>query len=407
MLTKEQALENKVKIQKETVEAWLKNEGYGCAELATGCGKTKIAIDCIQSIRHLYLQENKGDPSILIVVPTEEMRDTDWPEEFKKWDTDSSNIKFVCYAALLKEKLNKYQMIVYDECHRVTIPNLRKLESLLEFPDKPYVLGLTATLPKVAYPDDMERVHLLKGLFPTIYKVTTDEAVDLGLISDFEVHVLKFSLDSTNKNIKAGSKAKPFTTTELAHYKYLTRNLQIASMAAKADKRKEGFKFSAISARAQFLYNLPSKLRLANLCLEKITDANSRTIVFAGSIEQANTLCGDKVYHSESSRDALDKFQKKEISLLGAVKALNEGKNLTEPDNALIVQVDSVDRNLVQRIGRLVRVRYDNLSHKARIIILVAIDTADENWYTSAISDFDSRRIKETLVKVPDIKTET
>jgi superfamily II DNA or RNA helicase len=118
-------------------------------------------------------------------------------------------------------------------------------------------------------------------------------------------------------------------------------------------------------------------------------------------------LCGDKVYHSESSRDALDKFQKKEISLLGAVRALNEGKNLTEPDNALIVQVDSVDRNLVQRIGRLVRVRYDNLSHKARIIILVAIDTADENWYTSAISDFDSRRIKETLVKVPDIKTET
>lgn len=402
-MTKEQALENKVRIQKEAEEAWLENEGYGCAELATGCGKTKIAISCIESIRHLWHQSDKGSPQILIVVPTEEMRDIDWPEEFSKWDTDISNIKFVCYAALLKEKLDKYAMIIYDECHRVTIPNLRKLETLLEFPTRPYVLGLTATLPKVAYPDDMERVHLLKRLFPTIYKITTDEAVDMGLIADFEVHVIKFNLDSVNKNIKAGSKLKPFDTTELAHYKYLTKKLQIASMAARADKRKEGFRFSAISDRAQFLYNLPSKLRLATLCLEKITSSNSRTVVFAGSIEQANVLCGDMVYHSKSNRDALEKFQKKEISLLGAVRALNEGKNLSEPDNALIVQVDSVDRNLVQRIGRLVRIRYDNLTHKAKIIILVAVDTADQNWYESAISDFDSRRIKETLVKVPDI----
>lgn len=406
MLTKEQALKNKERIQKETEGSWLKNGGYGCAELATGCGKTKVAISCIESIRHMYLGD-KGFPSVLIVVPTEEMRDIDWPEEFNKWSVDMTNIKLICYATLNKEKLEKYDMIVYDECHRVTLPNLRKLEVLLQSPNKPYILGLTATLPKVAYPDDMERVHLLKELFPTIYKVSTDDAVELGLIADFVVNVLKFNLDSTNKNIKAGSKATPFTTTELAHYKYLTKKLQIASMAARADKRKEGFKFSAISARAQFLYNLPSKLRLANLCLEKITKSESRTIVFAGSIEQANTLCGDMVYHSESTRDALDKFQKKEISLLGAVKALNEGKNLTEPDNAIIVQVDSVERNLVQRIGRLVRIRYDNLQHKARIIILVAKDTADENWYTAAISDFDSKRITETLVRVPELKEES
>lgn len=84
-----------------------------------------------------------------------------------------------------------------------------------------------------------------------------------------------------------------------------------------------------------------------------------------------------------------------------------EGKNLTEPDNAIIVQVDSVERNLVQRIGRLVRIRYDNLQHKARIIILVAKDTADENWYNAAISDFDSKRITETLVRVPELKEES
>lgn len=403
MLTKEQALENKKQVQKEAEKAWLENEGYGCIELATGCGKTKIAINCIESIRHQFLAAYDSIPEILIVVPTEEMRDTDWPAEFDKWETSMERIKIICYAILNKEDLSKYQMIIYDECHRVTLPNLRKLETIrLNSAGRTYILGLTATLPKVNYPDDMERVHLLRELFPVVYRVTTDEAVNLGLIADFQVFVLKFHLDNKNKNIKAGTKVKPFMNTEAEQYKYLTKKLQIAAMAAQADPRKEGFKFSAISARAQFLYNLPSKLRLAKLCLSKMQ--GNRILLFAGSIEQANELCGDNVYHSESTREALDKFQRKEINILGAVKALNEGKNLTEPDNGIIVQVDSVDRNLVQRIGRLVRVRYENMAHKATIVILVALGTADENWYNSAIAEFDSKRVHISTVSVPEIK---
>jgi superfamily II DNA or RNA helicase len=401
MLSKEQALENKIRVQKEAHDAWV-GKYIGCTELATGCGKTKIAIDCIETIRDEYLSLDYGEPHILIVVPTEEMRDIDWPAEFKKWEVSMHRVKLICYATLAKENLSKYNMVIYDECHRLTLPNLRNLESLTATLPKACILGLTATLPKVAYPDDADRVHMIRELLPVVYRVTTDEAVDLGLISDFEVTVLKFQLDATNKNIKAGTKLKPFMTTEEAQYKYLTKKLQVASMQAQADRKKEGFKFAAISARAQFLYNLPSKLRLASYCLAKIRTNDVRTLVFAGSIEQANLLCGEHVYHSESTREALEKFQSKEISLLGAVKALNEGKNLTEPDNAVIVQVDSVDRNLVQRIGRLVRIRYDKMDHKATIVILVASGTADEKWYESAIGDFDSKRIKVLNIKVPE-----
>lgn len=400
-MTKEQALANKARVQAEGKTAWL-NTGKGTLELATGCGKTKIALECLEEINHFFLQTQQSLPSVLIVVPTEEMRDTDWPEESSKWGIPLDNCKLVCYAALGKEVLSKYELIIYDECHRLTIPNLRKLELEMEVRPSLFVLGLTATLPKVQYEDDRERVELLRSLLPTVYKVSTDEAVELGLIADFHVHVLRFNLDGVNKNIPAGTKLKPFMQTEEMVYRFLTKKLQLASMAAKNNPSKEGFRFSAISKRTQFLYNLPSKLRLARLCLKRLrAEEKVRTLVFTGSIEQANALCGDQVYHSESTKEALDRFQAKEINLLGAVKALNEGKNLTEPDNGLIVQVDSVDRNLVQRIGRLVRIRYENMEHKALVIILVAAGTADENWYRSAIQYFETKRITETLVRVP------
>lgn len=401
-MTKEQALANKQRVQEEGKQAWLKT-GVGILELATGSGKTKIALDCLDEINHAYLSSNGTLPQVLIVVPTEEMRDIDWPAESEKWNIPLDNCKLVCYATLGKIDLSKYDLIIYDECHRLTLPNLRNLENLMvQSGHRTYVLGLTATVPKVQYEDDAERVHLLLSLLPSVYKLTTDEAVELGLISDFHVHVLKFNLDGVNKNIPAGTKLKPFLQSEEMTYRYLTKRLQLASIAAQSNPSKQGFKFSAISARMQFLYNLPSKLRLATMCMNRIRqDEQTRTIVFAGSIEQANKLCGENVYHSESNRDALERFQNREINLLGAVRALNEGKNLTEPDNGLIIQVDSVDRNLVQRIGRLVRIRYDKMDHKATVIILVAADTADEKWYRTAIQYFETKRITETLVRVP------
>lgn len=396
-MTKEEALQNKIEVQEKTVQSWFMT-GWGCAELATGVGKTKVALDCIKALRAM-------NPALrtLVIVPTEEMRDVDWPEEANAWETSLENVKIVCYAALSKVDLSLYDFIVYDECHRLTTPHLRKLEHV-RLKGTTYMLGLTATLPKTAYDDSdsLERLGLLLELFPVVYKVSTDDAVELGLISDFHVHVLLFDLDTTHKIITAGTKASPFLNTEAAQYRYLTTKLQRATIMAQQDKRKEGFRFAAISARTNFLYNLPSKYRLASLCLNRLRESPTRTVVFAGSIEQAEALCGKDVYHSKSNRDSLENFQQNVISLLGAVKCLNEGKNLHRPDNGLIVQVDSVDRNLVQRIGRLVRIRYDDLTHKAQIVILVARGTADEKWYQSAIKDFDSKRITQTLVKVPD-----
>lgn len=388
----DQALQNKIRIQREGVQAWVANNYKGTLCWATGVGKSKASIDAINLLR---AQRNDPLLKILLVTPTEEMRDQDWPDEFEKWSTSTEGIKMICYASLAKENIDQYDFIIYDECHRITLPNLEKLKVI----DKP-ILGLTATFPAKGKFDEenaLERIELISYLLPAVHTISTDEAVELGLISDFEVLVLQFYLDGVTKNIPCGTKAKEMRTEKM-HYNKLTKKLQWAMI-----KGIDGLKFGAISARMNFLYNLPSKLRLAKQCLGSLEQNDKRTLVFAGSIEQCEELCGEQVYHSKSSDVALQAFQRKEIHTLGAVRSLNEGKNLTEPDQALVVQIDGVKRNLVQRIGRIIRKRYDNPDFKAKIVILVAINTADAQWYQKAIADFQTSRIKQYIVRVPDI----
>ncbi|MFZ8477491.1 hypothetical protein ACO1MN_14630, partial [Staphylococcus aureus] len=63
----------------------------------------------------------------------------------------------------------------------------------------------------------------------------------------------------------------------------------------------------ATMARNRFIYNLPSKTALAAKAIQAIQN-NKRTLVFCGSIEQCNSLLGDKVYHSKSGNEAFTQF---------------------------------------------------------------------------------------------------
>lgn len=400
MITDEQALANKVRVQKEGRLAWSSNFQRGTLCWSTGCGKSKAAIECIEELRHEYLQNfGIGMPQGLLVCPTEQMRDKNWPDEFKEWGVSMDGVKIICYASLAKEDLSKYDYYVYDECHRITLHNLDKLA--LQGP-KPCI-GLTATYPSEKGKKDAEfnRVKMLQQLMPPVHTITTDEAVDLGLVSDFEITVVKHFIDAVNKNILAGTiRKKPTYKTEAEQYKVLSKQIGFAMM-----KKNEALMFGATSKRCQFLYNLPSKQRLAKAILDRLIASGKRTIVFGCSIDMIDTVCGkENVYHSESNDDAFDRFQSGESKLLGSVKALNEGVNMLNPEQALFIGIDGQERNLVQRIGRCIRFRYGNPGFKAQIFIVIAMATQDEKWYKDAIADFQTKRIKNIVVQVPAIQ---
>jgi len=379
----------KAYVQERAIKAWIEVGCRGTFEGATGVGKSRVGILAIK-------RQLEKDPQSLvyIVVPTTTLRDDDWPKEFEKWNCDHlvQKVKIVCYKSLLKEKPKKdVDLLVLDEVHHMTLEN-----SLFFSDTNPWkiidVLGLTAVLPSRFQAEDIDKRLRIDRLCPSCFKVTLEQGIQLQLVADFEVKVMKFKLNATEKYISAGTKTNPFMTTELANYTYLTKMMQKMAMA-----KRDGAKFAWIGKRTRFLSNLRSKTWLAYECIHHMITPDKRTLVFCGSIEQSEAICGKQVYHSKSGDDQLIRFQNKEINYLGVVNAVNEGKNIEDLDQILVIQLNSNELHIIQRIGRTIRFRPN---HKALVVVLVAEGTADEKWYKEAFANFDKSRITEYLVTI-------
>jgi len=379
--------EIKEAIQDDALKFWVANGYRSIIAAATGVGKTRIAV--LAAKRELQSNPNAV---IYIAVPTETLRDVDWPAEFKNWGCEDilPKINLLCHASMDKVQAGEIDLFVWDECHHAT-PN----NSVFFSNNKVYrMLFLTATEPEASkYGNENDKLIILKTLCPTSYIVTLEQARFLNLVADFEVKVLLFDLDKTSMNILGGTKARPTYTTEAAQYKYLTKLIQKSMFGA---KKSQGMMFFYVQKRNQLLYNLESKKKLAKTVMGKLITPENRTLIFCGSIEQSKELCGENIFNSKSDSTYLSKFQAKETNFLGVVNALDEGKNIDALDQSIIVQLSSSKRGITQRIGRNIRWRED---HTALIVVLVAKGTKDEDWYRAAFKDFNKDRVKEYYVK--------
>jgi len=378
----------KDRVQREAVQAIINAGGRGIVVKATGAGKSRVPI--------LYLQEKKIT-KVALIVPTEELRDNNWEKEFQDWGAEDIYLRIdrLCYASASKVEGNEYDLVILDECHHIT-----PLSAI--FFDNNVVkdiIALTATLPT-----DMIKKNILKGLgVNPVYTLSIDEAQELGLVAPFKIKVIYTRLDSTQKNVKAGSKAKPFYQTEYAAYSYITRLINelqfedfekdgaIFGVRRSLTSSEQGKLKMLILKRMRLIYNLKSKTEMAKKLISELLDKDDRTLIFCGSIEQAEELCPFH-YHSKvkKSNNDLERFKEGKINQMSCVNALNEGINIPNLDKAIVAQVNSQELNLVQRIGRIIRIRP---GHEALIYILCCKDTQDEVWLQKSLENFNSDNI--------------
>lgn len=384
--------ERKKYVQDQVFLEWERNHYRGTFEGATGSGKSRVGVMAVQ--REF---RNNLTATVYICVPTETLRDTEWPDEFKKWGATDliPKVKFVCHVSMedIREK-GEIDLVILDEGHHLT----PKMNALFERHKVYNVLCLTATLPTLK--EDPVRRGMLDKLCPSFFQITLEDGIYLKLVTDFAVSVLLFDLDSTHMIIESGDEKHKSVTTEASHYLFLTKKINKMMRMVRYPLAK----FKWINKRIELIMNLPTKKQLAKEVMAQILDEGKRTLIFCGSIEQCNELCGENVYHSKSGNTALEKFRNKEISYLGCVKALNEGKNLPDIDQAFVVQISSKLRHIVQRIGRAIRWKP---GHIANILILVARNTMDETWYKEAFATFDKKRIKTYVLKPQDLSYAT
>jgi superfamily II DNA or RNA helicase len=356
-------------VQKEAVVAVQNNGGSGLVVMATGSGKSKVAIDLADVC--------KEEGPMTVIVPTEKLRDNGWFDEIALWSSKetSSRFKNFCYASISKVKGNSIALAVLDECHNITPANA----TFFLQNDVKNIIALTATVPK-----DLEKRELLSSLgLNLVYEVTLDQAVRLGFVAPYKITVIYSQLDNVNKNIRGGSKDKPFFTTEASTYNYLCNKLDGLPPGSKAAQL-------SILARMRFIYNLPSKMKVAQFLLEKVISPLDRTLIFCGTVGVADQLC-EHSFHSKSKGNSYDLFKNMEINRLSCVKSINEGHSFPNLDVGVIQQLTSNDKDLVQRIGRLIRYRP---GHTAHLYILVANGTQDLSWASKALEKFNQNVIE-------------
>lgn len=364
-------IEKKNAIQQEALNNISKNLG-GTIAMATGTGKSRVFIlACAQAIA------KNPEASLCLVVPTEKLRDENWHEEFKKWgyeDIYTNNLDRYCYASISKSDV-KYDLIGADEVHNITENN----SVFFENNKGAVIIGMTATPP-----EEQLKKELLNKYCPIVFTYTLHQGIEDGIILPFKIKVVETQLDASDKYIIAGSKKKQFNTTEYDHYQYLTKQINVARYAR--NTKLEQFR---TFQRMRFLYNLKSKTEAAEFIRDHYLK-DKKSIIFCGSIAQAETLC-ENSFHSKSKDKPLEDFIHGKINMLSCVKALNEGINIPYLDAALIVQSSSKKREIIQRIGRCVRWREDA---EATIYIISTINTQDQVWTTKAIEEFPEATIE-------------
>lgn len=344
--------------------------GSGILAICTGGGKTKIAIDRLLKV---------NPDSILWVVPKRKLRDRTIPLEFKEWGATELLDKTVltCYASLHNVESQHFDYIIFDEWHYIT-PNNAMFLANITFD---HVLCLSATTPT-----EREKLNIMYNQLGLhiVYELELDEGVRKGIVAPYEIHVIRVPLDNAIRHVKAGSKSKPFYTTEAKNYEYLEK------LEKKYDDNHEYLPDWFIFKRKRLISNSVAKANLAKKLLTHKIGKDERTLVFAGSIEQAKKLC-PHTFHSKIDDRWYKAFVNERINTLSVVDSVNDGDNIPNLDSAIVVQINAKDRRLIQRIGRIVRYRP---GHRARIYILIARGTQDEEWLKTATEGLDPSNIR-------------
>lgn len=240
------------------------------------------------------------------------------------------------------------------------------------------IIGLSGTHPKHKEKQDLYNKLGLKSLV----EMTIDEAVENGLVAPYKIKVIELKLDGKDKYITAGSKTKTFMQTEEARYNYLTKLINMKMFSG-----QEIPKFFYLN-RMRFLYNLKSKHDFVKKFISKL---EGRTLVFTGSISQAEDMC-KHTYHSKKDNVDLQKFLDGKIDQLACVNAGGVGYTYRNVDNLVVAQVNSNGKgDSTQKIARSLVLQE---GYEATIYLFYVAGTVDEDWVKKVLKDFDSSKVE-------------
>jgi RNA polymerase primary sigma factor len=383
--------------QAEALESWRSQECRGIVQAVTGTGKTRIGIDAIK----VAVSEGRR---AAVLVPTIVLQ-AQWRAQLVKvfpssvrvgnlgggavpctLDTHDVVVAVVNAAATTPLCTTSGHLLVADECHRYAAPWFgRALRE--EFTER---LGLTATLDR----SDGKEI-LLKDYFGEVcFDIGYQRALVDEVIAHYSVAMIGVPLTSAEKeryeelsdkiakailNLSAqyGVPTKPF-------HEFLRRVSEMAKDASQPGASEAKTFLSAVSKRVELIAGAQGKREAVTGLAPALKVAN-QSLLFSQRIAIATELASDlnKVgLVAESTHGptpqavVLSSFKKGKINVLSAVKTLDEGVDVPEVGFAVIVSASKTRRQMIQRMGRILRRKDDD--GLARFAILYMQETSED-----------------------------
>lgn len=380
-------------------EWWSRCKGKGIAEMATGTGKTFVALGAIDMILSKFLNEKI---LIIIAVPQAHLieqwhhrleeygiinkydalklcvaRGGGWKNQINKYGfklsldmikalvilathkTFSSNSFISNIRKIIRDAKNLNILLVADEVHHLGAPTY--CQGLLE--EYNYRLGLSATPDRLW--DDWGTSIINEYFKNRLDPLGLDKAIDLGLLTPYRYYPFFVKL----------------TDDEVMQYCNLTRSIvtKLSKKDVNDDEKYEGLR-NILIKRAKIVKNAQGKLKILERIIDEIREKNDgsikRTIIYCDNMEQLKKVINllqikgikavrftsmegkepSKKYNNLSEREAiLQDFSLGVYDVVVAIKALDEGVDVPEADKAIIMASSKNPLEYIQRIGRVIR----------------------------------------------------
>jgi len=415
--------------QKTALDQWVENKGRGVLQHATGSGKTITALNIATS---LYGKSKRL--SIIVLAPQKHIID--------QWNEEAKNFGFS--PILGYEKTDNW----YEQLHRDILSyNMEALRSFV----------FITTNSSFSMPHTQDLLRKIKG--PLL--IIGDEVHNLGAkkLSNCFLDNAQFRLglsatpdrwyddQGTNKVYEYfGPMLKPsygiqeaikdgylcrymyyphlveLTEIEADEYIEITKKISQCSRGGKLDDESESSKIlqALLIKRARILGNASNKLEVLKKVVKPYRESFFN-LFYAGDgvvederqIDKVCQLLGldsevqmriDRFTAEESTeerRNILERFEKKDLQGIAAIRCLDEGVDVPATQRAFILSSSTNPRQFIQRRGRILRNPNKDENKVAEIHDFIVVPPNSENATNLVTDIFNVERnlIKRELIR--------
>jgi superfamily II DNA or RNA helicase len=348
--------------QKEFADLWLKTK-WGILNLCPRFGKIRTTINILKKLK---------PKSVLIAYPDNKIKDS-WKADFEHAKYKDEHVTYTTHLSMHKYQDEKFDLVVIDEIHLLSEAQIEAAVNLLEY--NSHVLGLTGTMT-----NSTERTLLEELDLPVVAHYTIEQAINEGVIVDYEIHVIKVPLDNITVNDYKGKKRTE--KKQFDSYGWVIDQLE----------RSGGNTMFLRLARMRIIQSSIAKLHATKKILNAYKD--ERILVFCGTTKIADSL-GIASHHSKSDdKEAFTEFIEGEGNHMAVVKIGNTGVTYKPLNRVIINYFDSNAENLAQKINRCMAMEYNTPDKKAHIYIISSNEDVELKWLRKALEFFDKSKIK-------------